>query len=219
EREGREQRRRIVVIRGQDRAKSAFGHLGCVDPSRVASAANHVGGAEHDIVAMQCGLLRSLDRSREFRQAAAERAKLAPLFGAGVDPALGEPGDDLALGVEIVGLVTKMIAGVGAKPRPQALDALKDRSRILRSAQASFPRPWKTVVMPLASACRSLSSSATSMGNPTPGRGIICRSNASPWMSTIPGRIRRPEASIARSALACAPRPVIIPLSQSTCTL
>jgi len=175
-------------------------------------ATNNVGGAEHDIVALGCGLLRGLDRGREFRQAAAERAKPAPLFGAGVvvrqqrnpariggggeppdrsgdvigpafralhygqeifardagaldhlrevsraarcihrrhviiegdgvDPALGEPGDDLVLGVEIVGLVTKMVAGVGAKPRPQPLDAVKDRPRILRSAQASLPRP------------------------------------------------------------------------------
>src|SRR5262249_13094165 len=73
--------------------------------------------------------------------------------------------------------------------------------------------------MPLATACRSLSSSATSIGNPTPGRGIIWRSKASPWTSTIPGRTRRPRASITRSALACAPMPVMIPPSQSRSTL
>src|SRR6516165_6655996 len=73
--------------------------------------------------------------------------------------------------------------------------------------------------MPLATACRSLSSSATSIGNPTPGRGIICRSKASPWTSTIPGRTRRPRASIARSAFACAPTPAMIPPSHSRSTL
>src|SRR3954470_10013265 len=35
--------------------------------------------------------------------------------------------------------------------------------------------------MPLPIACRSLSISATSTGKSTPARGIICRSNASPY--------------------------------------
>jgi hypothetical protein len=58
-----------------------------------------------------------------------------------VDPAAGEPSDDLGLGIEIVGLVTKMVAGVGPEPRPQALDAVENRARILGPAQAAFPRP------------------------------------------------------------------------------
>src|SRR5262245_47556299 len=37
--------------------------------------------------------------------------------------------------------MTKVVAGVGAKPRPQALDAVENRARILRAAQTSFPRP------------------------------------------------------------------------------
>src|SRR6266849_3852641 len=49
--------------------------------------------------------------------------------------------------------------------------------------------------MPFPMACRSLSISATSTGKSTPGRGIICRSNASPCKSTIPGNTSRPRAS------------------------
>lgn len=178
----------------------------------MASTANDVGGAEHDIVAMGCGVLGGLDRGREFRQAAPERAKPSPLLGTGVvvrqqrhsacvggcgepldrsgdfigpafgalhhrqetlargagalghlaeqplraarcvhrvrhviiegdrvDPAAGEPRHDLGLGIEIVGLVTKVVAGVGAEARPQALDALENRARILGPAQAAFP--------------------------------------------------------------------------------
>src|SRR5262249_22825636 len=78
---GRKQRRGIVVIGGQHRAKSPSDHLRRVDPPRVASTANDVGSAKHNIVAMRCGVLRGLDRSREFRQAATERAKPPALFG------------------------------------------------------------------------------------------------------------------------------------------
>jgi hypothetical protein len=49
--------------------------------------------------------------------------------------------------------------------------------------------------MPLQVACRSLSKSATSIGKSTPGRGIICRSNASPCRSTMPGNTNSPRAS------------------------
>ena len=64
--------------------------------------------------------------------------------------------------------------------------------------------PWNTVVMPLAMICRSLSISAISIGKSTPGRGIICRSKASPCRSTMPGSTSRPRASsssVPRSAL------------------
>ena len=50
--------------------------------------------------------------------------------------------------------------------------------------------------MPLLIACRSLSISATSIGKSTPGRGIICRSKASPCRSTMPGNTSRPLASM-----------------------
>ena len=53
----------------------------------------------------------------------------------GVDPAVGEPFDDLGLGIEIVGLVAKVVAGIGPEPGPQPLDAIEDGARILRSAQ------------------------------------------------------------------------------------
>ena len=58
-----------------------------------------------------------------------------------VDPAPGKPRHDLGLGIEIVGLMPKVVAGVGAEPRPQALDAVENRARILGPAQAAFPRP------------------------------------------------------------------------------
>src|SRR5262249_56432679 len=78
ERKGREQRRRIVVIRGQHRAESPPDHLGGVDPSGVAATANDVGGAEHDIVAMRCSVLGGCDPGPEFRQAAPPRATPPP---------------------------------------------------------------------------------------------------------------------------------------------
>ncbi len=62
-----------------------------------------------------------------------------------VDPALGKPGDDLGLGIEIVGLVSKMIAGVSAKAGSQALDAVKNFACILCPPQASFPGPGHAV--------------------------------------------------------------------------
>src|SRR3979490_2875465 len=49
--------------------------------------------------------------------------------------------------------------------------------------------------MPFPMACRSLSINATSTGKSTPGRGIICRSNASPCKSTTPASTSRPRAS------------------------
>src|SRR2546427_462890 len=172
------------------------------DPAGVASTANDVGGAEHNIVAVRRGVLGGLPRGREFREAAPGRANpsaslragvivreqgnpaghggggepldrsgnfVAPAFrtlnypkemlgrdsrafdhlrdlvravrgvhgsrhvvveGDYVDPALGGPGDDLGLGIAVEGLVPKMIAGVGAKPRSQALDAVKNGARI-----------------------------------------------------------------------------------------
>lgn len=47
----------------------------------------------------------------------------------------------------------------------------------------------------MATTCRLVSSNATSTGKSTPGRGIIWRSKASPWMLTMPGRTRRSLAS------------------------
>ena len=73
------------------------------------------------------------------------RARHVIIEGDRVDPAAGEPRQDLELGIEVVGLVTKVIARVGAKPRPQALDAVENRARIVRPAQASFPRPGHAV--------------------------------------------------------------------------
>jgi hypothetical protein len=57
-----------------------------------------------------------------------------------------------------------------------------------RPAFANFPAgiliqgglPIMHVVIPFATTWLSVSISATSIGNSTPGRGIICRSNASP---------------------------------------
>ena len=62
---------------------------------------------------------------------------------------------------------------------------------IVAAAQARLPRPGRGVKHggdAVAIACRSLSISATSIGKSTPGRGIICRSNASPCRSTMPGQ-------------------------------
>ena len=84
QRKGRQQRGRIVVIRGQHRAKTPPDHLGRVDPAGVASAAHHIRRAEHDVVALRSRFLGSLHRGRKFRQSAAERAKPAPLLGAGI---------------------------------------------------------------------------------------------------------------------------------------
>src|SRR5262249_14318930 len=70
---------------------------------------------------------------------------LVILEGVGVDRARGGPVHDLGLGIEVVGLVTKVVAGVGAEPRPQALDAVENRARILGPTQAAFPRPGHAV--------------------------------------------------------------------------
>ena len=72
QRKGRKQRGRIVIIRGQYRAKTASDHLGRVGPSGVASAAHHIRRAEHDVVALRSRFLGSLDRGWKFRQSAAE---------------------------------------------------------------------------------------------------------------------------------------------------
>src|SRR5205823_11271446 len=62
--------------------------------------------------------------------------------------------------------------------------------------------------MPLLTACRSLSISATSIGKSTPGRGIICRSKASPCRSTMPGNTNRSRASSSSE-----PRPRLEPMA------
>ena len=115
-----------------------------------------------------------------------------------------QPLGDLGLGFEIVGLVAQVKAGVGRQLRPQRPRwprAARRRCRALRRPGSHDQVvAWNTVVMPLAIACRSLSTSATSTGKSTPGRGIICRSNASPCISTMPGSTKRPPASMASDA-------------------
>ncbi len=66
-----------------------------------------------------------------------------------VDAAFRQPLDDFAFGVEIVGLVAQMEAGVGGELRPHLLDRLQQFPRIVRAAQARLPttrswrdRPW-----------------------------------------------------------------------------
>jgi len=132
-----------------------------------------------------------------------------------VDPALGEPGDDLALGVEIVGLVTKMIAGLSA-PKPRAAGARCPQASpraFLRSAQASFPRPGshhgRRWVMPLASALSiAFKQCHVGWGNPTPGAAAssAARMHRRGCRRSRGGSEGRRHRSPARR-LACAPRP------------
>ena len=48
----------------------------------------------------------------------------------------------------------------------------------------------------------------------TPGRGIICRSKASPWMSTMPGRHMRSRASMHADVPQSAPISSMTPSSR-----
>ena len=66
----------------------------------------------------------------------------------------------------------------------------------LEAAQARLPRQRDAVEGggdAVGEQLRSVSASAKSAGKSTPGRGCICRSNASPWMSTMPGSTSRPR--------------------------
>ena len=55
----------------------------------------------------------------------------------------GQPLLDLGFGIEIVGFVAQMEAGIGRQLRPQGLDGLQQIPRILRAAQARLPRPCR----------------------------------------------------------------------------
>ena len=65
--------------------------------------------------------------------------------GKQVDAALRQPLGDLGLGVEIVGLVPQMEAGVGGEVRALPLDRLQQPPRIVAAAQAWLPRPGRGV--------------------------------------------------------------------------
>jgi hypothetical protein len=143
--------------------------------------------------------------------------------GDGVDPALGKPGDDLVLGVEIVGLVTKMVAGVGpSRGRSRSMP-----SRIARAFSA--PRrppshdqvtPWKTVSDAvgerLSIAFKQCHVDGKSDSRPRHHLPLerIAVDVDNPGEDQKARGIDRPLA-----ARACAPMPAIVPLSQSTSML
>ncbi len=56
-----------------------------------------------------------------------------------VDAAVRQPFDDLGFGVEIVGLVAQMKAGVGRELRPHRLDRFQQLPGIVAAAQARLP--------------------------------------------------------------------------------
>ena len=58
--ERREQRRRIVIVRGQHRAEALCDHVGGLGPAGMAAAAHDIGRAEHDGVAARRRLARGL---------------------------------------------------------------------------------------------------------------------------------------------------------------
>ena len=133
-----------------------------------------------------------------FRQIG-NRAVHVIVEGEQIDAAFGEPLRDLAFGIEIVGLVAQMEAGVGRKLRPHRFDRLQQPLRIVAAAQARLPRPGRGVIDggdAVADRLPVAVGSATSIGKSTPARGIICRSNASPCRSTMPGSTMRPRASM-----------------------
>ena len=66
--------------------------------------------------------------------------------GEQVDAAFRQPFHDLGFGVEIVGLLAQMEAGVGRKLRPHRLDRLQQPPRIVGAAQAGLPRPGGGVI-------------------------------------------------------------------------
>jgi len=95
---------------------------------------------------------------------------------------------DLGLSVEIVGLMAQMET-VSAASCGLNVSMASSRSRAFSALRR--PGSHDEVVHEdrgdaISIACRSLSTRATSTGKSTPGRGIICRSNASPCRSTIP---------------------------------
>lgn len=65
--------------------------------------------------------------------------------GEQVDTAFGQPLGDLGLGVEIVGLVPQMEAGVGGELWTLPLDCLHQAARIIAAAQARLPRTGRGV--------------------------------------------------------------------------
>ena len=80
-------------------------------------------------------------------------------------------------------------------PASSASSSARQAVRLRSPGSHDSVTPWNAVVMPLASNCASVSRSARSTGKSTPGRGWICRSNASPCMSTMPGSTSSPDAS------------------------
>ena len=60
-----------------------------------------------------------------------------------VDPSVGKPLGDLDFGIEIVGLVAEMEAGVRRQFRPQDLDIFEQLAGIIGAAQAGLPRPGR----------------------------------------------------------------------------
>ena len=66
--------------------------------------------------------------------------------GEQVDTPFRQPIHDFGFGVEIVGLVAQMEAGVGRKLRPHRFDRFQQASRVVAAAQAGLPRPGGGVI-------------------------------------------------------------------------
>ena len=116
-----------------------------------------------------------------------------------VDPSVGKPLGDLDFGIEIVGLVAEMEAGVRRQFWPQDLDIFEQLAGIIGAAQAGLPRPGRGMKDRGDAVCDRLPVAVDQRhidGKSTPGRGIICRSKASPCRSIIPGSTFRPLASM-----------------------
>ena len=62
-----------------------------------------------------------------------------------IDPSVGQPLADFGFGIEVVGLMAQVEAGVRRQLRPQGLDGLEQLPCIVRAAQPRLPRPGRGV--------------------------------------------------------------------------
>lgn len=89
--------------------------------------------------------VRSTMRLRLRGSHVPNRAVHVVVEGEQVDAALSEPLADLGFGVEIVGLVAQVKAGVGGELRALPFDRLHQAARIAGAAQARLPRTGRGV--------------------------------------------------------------------------
>jgi hypothetical protein len=60
-----------------------------------------------------------------------------------IDPSAGQPLRDVGFGIEIVGLMAQVEAGIRRQSRPQGLDGLEQSRGIFTASQARLPGPCR----------------------------------------------------------------------------